>query len=826
MINLVTLFHLNRRLNQLAGISFNLCEQQAPYRSRNMLKHFFNIMLRNLVKHKGFSFISIAGLAIGLAAFILISLWVQNELSYDRYHEKAGEIYRLIYKNGDSYSAVTHFPLANALKASFPEVENAVRIEGSPQMICRFQDKVFYEDRILVADGSLFDIFSFPFIHGDPATALSKPGDIVLTASMAKKYFGSQDALGKTLMINDQFPGTVTGIVEDVPENSHFTFDFLVPMSMMKLIGVDTESWNSTAIYTYILLNNSADVSQVRTKLAGFLQNYIPDTSTELQMQPLTKIYLSSGFEFDLKGLGDVRYVYIFSIIALLILLIASINYLNLETARSFQCAREIGVRKVAGAGEFQLVQQITGESILHVTLAMSFALILTSFALPVFQQMTGKSVSLSFSDPRLLALIGGIILLTGLLSSLYPALVLASFKPIEVLKSSVSVFSLKRYFSMKNSRRILVIFQFTCSVLLVIATLVISRQLNYIHSQKLGFDSSHVVYFPLGNAGDKYNLLRQELINSPVVQNVALAEGLPTAASPRSGDIHWAGQDETHLEAIFKYADADYLKLLNTEFAAGRNFSRDLSSEGRTEYILNETAINRIGIVDPIGKQLSLNGNQGTITGIIEDAHFRSFHHAIDPMIFRRIPDTNSMYALVHGMVYIKLNPGNLQQSLTSVRSIVQSVAGNLPPDYHFLDQTYDQLYASESRMETIFDCAALIAIAIACIGLFGLASFLTERRSKEIGLRKVLGATQSDIAVRLSGEFLIGILIANVIAWPIAWYFLRRWLQNFVYRIDLTIWPFLGAGTAVLAIALLTVSWQTIRAATANPVDALRYE
>lgn len=789
-----------------------------------MLTNELKIVFRNLYQHKRTSLINILGLAVGLACFLLIALWVQDELSFDRYHQHAGDIYRIVYKDAEQTSAVTHYPLAHALKESIPGIEQSARMEGSPRMICRYRDKVFYEDRILLGDATLFDIFTFPFIRGNPQTALNRPGDLVITESMARKYFGQDDPMGKTIMINGQFPCTVTGLVQDVPKNSHFRFDFLIPMDMLKIIGVDMESWNSTGIYTYVRLSEQADPEQVQSKIAGFLENFLPGTQMQLVMQPLTKIYLSSGFQFDVKGLGDIRYVYLFSILGGLILLIACLNYINLATARSLRRRGEIGVRKVVGAVKSQLVGQLFIESLVYVVLAMGLALVLAELSLPAFQQMTGKALTIPYSDIRTLLFLLGLVVLTSLASGIYPALILSDFQPIETIKTST--FFRDKQFSLKNSRRIFVVIQFMCSILLIIATIVITQQRRFIREQKLGFDKEHVIYFPLGNTGSKYDILKSELLKNPSITQVALSQYLPTAGSPRSGDIRWESQENRQISAIYKYIDPNYLNLLETEFAEGRNFSGGSPVDKSEGFILNETAVSQMGLKSPLGKRISLNGQQGHIVGVIKDAYFRSFHHVIEPIIFRQIPDENSLAALVQGIVYIRFSPGDLQATISSMQVTIQRVVGDLPSEYHFLDQEYEALYSAEARMGTLFNFATIIAIVLASIGLFGLSAFLIEQRTKEIGIRKVLGATESGLVLLLSREFIVGIIVANILAWPVAWYAMHKWLQNFAYRIDLTIWPFIIAGATALVIALVTISWQAIRTARANPMESLRYE
>ncbi|MDH4195936.1 MAG: ABC transporter permease [Candidatus Aminicenantes bacterium] len=790
-----------------------------------MIKNYLTVTLRNLRKHKAYSLINITGLAIGMACSILILLWVRDELGFDRFHANAGRLYR-VYRDEavtapGSGSALTSPPIAAAFKKDFPEVLKATRFGTWQRRLVAIGDKSFTEAAYMHADPDFFGMFTFPFVKGNPETALSEPYSVVLTESAAAKYFGVDEPLGRSLNVDRTFDVVVTGVVQDPPANSSLTFDLLSPFKILltEYVGdKNSENWGFNSFSTFLLLAPSVRAADFNAKLEGYLQRYVEEDTDRLAVQPLTDIHLRSTLGHDYNNRGAIKYVWIFSALALFILAIASINFMNLTTARSANRAREVGLRKVVGARRPQLVRQFFAESILMSLLALGLALILVELFLPPFNALSGKELKTDW-----LANLPGFIgclclaLATGFFSGTYPAFFLSSFRPIRVLKGS-----LRTAGGGSALRKTLVIIQFSLSVFLITGTAVISRQLNYMRTKDLGFHKERIIHLRLfGELVGKYPVIRERLLRNPDVVAVTASLSLPTNIQNSPGTPEWEGKDpDATMEIKADFVDFDYAETFGIPIVAGRSFSRNFATDADEAYLVNEEAVRRMGLAAPaVGKRFAFWGRQGRIVGVMKDAHFQTFHQRIEPLVFKIFPDW-------FRFLYIKVRAGDTASALTSIEKTWTSLGLGYPFDYRFLDEDFENLYRTEARMGTLFRTFAGLAVFIACLGLFGLASFMAEQRTKEIGIRRILGASVPRITAMMSREFASWVLVANLVAWPAAWYFMSRWLQGFIYRADLSPWSFVVSGAVALAIALVTVVTLSVRAASGSPADALRYE
>jgi putative ABC transport system permease protein len=807
-----------------------------------MFKNYLKIAMRNFFKHKGFSFINIFGLAVGVACCLMIVLYVFDEISYDRYHEKADQIYRVgidgFINNIEFHGVITCSPMAKTLVREFPEIEAATRLRNFGFPVFRYEDKVFSEERVFWVDRSFFDIFTVPFIKGDPRTALTEPNTIVLTRSMALKYFSREDPLGKSINADQRRDYLITGVVEDVPHNSHFHYDFLASLSTYD----DSRSpiWISNNYYTYVLLRKDASPKAFEAKLVELVKKYVgPQIKVAAGItldqfyesggkwgyfiQPLTDIHLHSHLEFEVEPNGDIAYVYIFSIIAIGILLVAGINFVNLATARSVNRAREVAIRKTVGSRKPQLIRQFLAETILMSFIAVLLALIAVQILLPSFNAITGKDLSIPYIEnvytiPALL----GMVLMVGILAGIYPAFFLASFDPAIVLKSDTMGRTRK-----SNLRNVLVVFQFTVSIVLIVGTFIVNRQLKYIQSKNLGFNKDQIIVVKkTDDIGNQIQTFRQELVKNAKVINATntgrlFGETFGNSAFKLAG----ATGEETHLLSTY-FTDSHFVDTYQIEMAAGRYFEEGRQTDQQS-VVLNEAASKELGLTDPIGKQIiALGPTQDrsqtfTIIGVMKDFHFESLHFKIRPLIIALWqPNNRGRY------VSVRVHSGGVRETLGFLDSIWGKFAGNQAFEYEFFDDHFAQIYQAEERTGQIFFAFSFLAIIVASLGLLGLAAFIAERRTKEIGIRKVLGATESKIILLLSKQFTKWALLSNLFAWPIAYYFMHKWLQRFAFQPGMSFWSFLMASLVVFVIALLTVSYQTIKAARANPVDLLRYE
>ena len=807
-----------------------------------MFNNHIKIAIRHFLRHKGFSFINIFGLAIGIACCLMIVLFVLDEVSFDRYHENADQIYRVGingYINNTSFQGVvTCAPMAQTLVREYPEVTAATRLRNFGFPVFRYGDKVYSEERVFWVDQSFFDVFSVSFIKGDIKTALQEPNTIVLTRSMAIKYFGDEDPLGKSLNADNRRDYLITGVIEDTPRNSHFHYDFLASLSTYG----DSRSpvWVSNNYHTYLLLQKGASARTFEDKLVELVKKYVgPQIQAAAGIsleqffesggewgyfiQPLTSIHLHSHYEFELEPNGDIAYVYIFSVIAIGILLVACINFVNLATARSVNRAREVAIRKTVGSRRTQLIRQFLAETTLMSFIAVLLALFFVQLLLPSFNNITSKVLSIPYFEniytiPALL----GVVLFIGVLAGIYPAFFLASFDPAIVLKSETMGRAKK-----SNLRNALVVFQFTVSIVLIVGTFVVDKQLRYIQNMNLGFNKDQIVIVKkTDDLSNQIQTFRQELLKNARVVN-ASNTGRLIGQSFGNSAFKLAGEtgEETHLLWTY-FTDPHFVDTYQIEMAAGRYFEEGRQSDQQT-VVINETAVKDLGVTDPVGKQIVALGptreqeQAFTIIGVMKDFHFESLHSEIRPLI-----------ALLYGpnnrgrFVSVRVNSEGIRETMAFLESTWRRFAGSQAFEYEFFDDHFSKIYRAEERTGQIFFAFSLLAIVIASMGLFGLAAFTSEQRTKEIGIRKVLGATESKIVFLLSKQFTKWVILSNIIAWPVAYYFMHRWVQRFAFRPSISVWSFLLASFIVLIIALFTVSYQTIKAARSDPVELLRYE
>jgi putative ABC transport system permease protein len=756
-------------------------------------------------------------MAIGMASAILILLWVQDEWSYDRHFENADDLYRVIenlYPSGGEVSTIAPTPgaLASALKEEYPEIIRSSRYTPCPLTLKKGDD--FIEETVAVVDKDFLKMFNIQFVRGDINTALNEPHNIVITEEMAHMYFGDEDALGKTLSSRG-YDVTVTGVVQRLPHNSHIQFNFLVPIEWLTELGANINDWGER-FYTYIELYKGTDSKIVDKKILDFVKKHNKGSNSEILLQNIKKIHLFSSrkYTYDISGHGDITYVRIMSLIAIFILLIACINFMNLSTAQSARRAREIGIRKVAGANKRKIIVQFLGESLLIVFVAYAIAMIIVELLLPGFNNLIGKQLDVNYQRAGLYIGLITVVLFCGLLAGSYPAFYLSSFKPLDIIKGVIN----KNHGNAKF-RRVLVIFQFSLSVMLIICTLIVGNQLNYLKNKNLGFNKDNIGYFmfPTFPRDPGLETLKKELSNNPDILSVTKAWN-PFYNEGTSDGYNWAGKKEGD-DVLFHTlgADVDYAKTYQLELKEGRFFSSEFSTDA-TAVVINEEAAKIMDFKNPIGEIITTpEGSKLTIIGVVKDFHFQSLHYKIEPLIMQISASNN---------FYIRMKPDKITSTVESIKKIYQSFNPGLPIDFHFLDDDYDNLYRTEQRIGKIVGYFSFLAIIISCLGLIGLSSFMTERRTKEIGIRKVNGAKSIEIFFLLSKEYIIWVMISIIIACPIAWYAMHKWLHNFAYRINISWWVFALAGAIALVVALLTVGFQSYKAASKNPVEALRYE
>ncbi|MCX2739491.1 ABC transporter permease [Pontibacter anaerobius] len=784
-----------------------------------MTKNYLKMAYRNLMRHKVFSLINISGLALGMTCSILILLWVQDEVSFDRFHDKIERVYQVMEVQsypgaGDFETQATPGQLAEAMQQELPEVEQAIRYTWPMPMLLS-HGELGFKGQATYAEQQFFEVFSFPLIQGDAKQALQQPNSVVISDSMAYKLFGSTDVVGKLLKLNNAESYKVTGVMAAVPRNSSMQFDYVMPIEdyVRKPENEWLKHWGNNGLMTYLLLKPGIDVAAFDKKIGPFIKQRYEASNVELFLHPYGDLHLYS-FQKSGSNPGMILYVRIFAVVAIFLLVIACINFMNLATARSAKRAKEVGVRKAIGAHKSSLISQFIIESMLVAFIALFLAMNLTGMLLPYFNDFTGKEIQFDLTDPSLLLLLLGVTLFTGLVSGSYPAFFLSSFNPALVLKGTVKLNK-----GVANFRKGLVVFQFSLSALLIVSTLVVALQLHYIRNRNIGMNRENVLSVELeGNLQKKYDVVKRELMEVPGVLAVSAANRNPIAISHNTGDVKWKGK-EVNADILVDVMDVDFgfLEMMEIELKEGRAFSEDFGKDS-TAFIINEEAARQMNMKEPVGQWLSI-WNEGHIVGVVKDFHSSSLHGKTKPLAMRVRPEEVSA-------MFVRVAGGQTEQVLAEMERIAKQHNPAFPFQYRFLDEQYEQMYRSEAMMGKLTTAFASIAIFISCLGLFGLALFTAEQRTKEIGIRKVLGASVSGIVFMLSKDFLKLVLVANLVALPLGWYFMSGWLNDYAYRTELSWWIFALAFVATIIIALVTLSFHAVKTAVANPINSLRAE
>jgi len=788
-----------------------------------MIKNYLKTAWRNLIRNKSFSVINISGLALGITCSLLIVLWVTDEQKVDAFHANSDYLYLVIERNSfdgkTEASYLTQGLLADELKRVIPEVQFAAALENNNSINFVTSNKTGKMEGSF-AGADFFKMFSYPLLQGTETDALLNPGSIAISRKMAEYFFNSADqAIGKTISYANGDNLLVSAVFENIPANSSQQFDFLRTWKDYVNQNAWTSNWNSTSPATLVQLQKDADLTKVQSRIKDFIHLYRPKTTgshTELELQSYREKYLHSTFKDGYIDGGRIEYVRLFTLVAIFILIIACINFMNLATARAGKRAKEVGVRKAIGAVRSVLIGQFVSEAILITFMAAIIALILTVSILPVFNALTGKQLFVPFSNPLFWLGLSGLLIITGFIAGSYPALFLSSLKPVRVLKGTLRFGKGALIF-----RKGLVVFQFALSIILMISMVVIHRQMAYTQSKHLGYDRDNLIYLPVeGEMTRNYPLFKEQANKLAGITNVSIMKETPTVIGHHKTDVEWQGKDPN---LFTSFSDAavgyDFVKTLKLKIKEGRDFDKAFGMDS-LGFIVNETAVKKIGYTDPIGQPLSLGNRKGTIIGVVEDFHFNSMHQAIEPLIVRL--DESPAW----GTILIRTAAGQTKQAVAGLQTLTKDMNPKFPFTYEFSDQAYAKLYHSEEIVSKLTNGFALLAIVISCLGLFGLAMFTASQRVKEIGVRKVLGATVQDIVVLLSANFLKPVVIGILVAFPVAGLIMNQWLQDFAYKIDIEWWIYALAGLATVVIALLTVSFESIRSALTNPVKNLRSE
>ena len=805
-----------------------------------MLKNYFKITLRNIRRNKTYSIINIIGLAVGMACFIFIALYVNYEFSYDKFHRDSNRIYR-IDLNYDYTSAgsdifnKTPAPLADAIKSDCPGIECAARLREEPRStLIRTGENSYMEDKFFYTDPEFLKMFSFPLLYGNPKTALTEPYSIIITREIAGKYFSDENPIGKTITvdrIHQQQPYTVTGVIEKPPSNSHIQFKFLASFSTLykQQISKNYEHslhWNASGFYTYIKIKRNISLKSIEAGLTEIVKKYKGyDSKIRFLLEPIARIHLYQNWEKDIEPAGDIRYIYLFTAVGFFILLIAYFNYINISTSRSVKRAKEVGLRKVVGANKTQLLKQFLNESVIYSFLGFCSAILIVELTSPYFKSFFGKEIQLSiFADVKMLSGLLGISLLAGCIAGIYPAYYISLFKPIQIFKGTTKI-KTKSFFGLRNS---LVVFQFVISAILISGTITIFNQLHYMQNKKLGMKKDHIVTIKVfdEHLQKNYESFFNELNSNPHIIETSASQSLPPGSSGMA-NIDWDGRTNSDISLMYGIrADNHFAHLYEIPAIRGNDYAEKDYSSSKSYFLLNQSAIKALGWKNAVGRRFGWNDTRkenGEVIGIVDDFHFFPLNRKIEPLAIE----------------LVGLHLKNWKPRFFSIKISSQDIPGTLsliedkwkqhsqyPLQLEFFDKRMDSIYRDEQKLAQIFNTFALIAVLIGCIGLYGLTSSSVEQRIKEIGIRKVLGASISQVLSLLSKETIVCILIANIIACPAAYYFMNKWLQNFAYRIEISWWIFALAGGIVLVIALATVSFQAVKAATANPVKSLRYE
>jgi putative ABC transport system permease protein len=796
-----------------------------------MLKNYIKIAFRNILKHKGHAFINIAGLAIGMAVCILITLWVIDELSFDRFHDRADRIYRLICDANVGGNAllipISNAPAAPAMVSDFPEIAAAARIDETQNIAVQHGSAQFLEKDIFYGDNDIFKIFSFPIIRGDAQSPLAAPYTLVISEEIAEKYFGDSNPIGQTFRFDNEDEYTITAVMANIPSNSQLQFNMLASFETLYAENPEQmNQWISFTYYTYVLLEKGSHPKMLEAKFPGFVDKYMgKQLSTfggtiKYLLQPLTDIHLYSNLVYDFPGNGNIAYVYLFAGIALFVLLIACCNFINLTTARSITRANEIAVRKTFGADKQSLIKQFLGEAVIYSILASLLALVIVELFLPVFNSISQRQLGLDrFEAPWIMAGFAVLAVLVGLLAGSYPALYLSSMRPYQILKGTTG-----KGRSRSRLRQGLVIGQFAISIVLIIGTLVVHSQINFMQNRDLGYAKEQILIIP--DVQGQVNTVKTELKRVPGVLSVAAVSEAIGESSSRSVFVPEGFSEDQSQIMNYLEVDHDFISTLGIDIVSGRDFSPDFPSDTNDAVIINEMAARTFGWDDPVGKTIKdpdptdsgMDWHERTVIGVVKDFHSYSLHYPIEPMYITPESDIN--------VLVLRINAFDKDKTLAALKEQWSGIFPNLPFDYYFLDELFESMYEAEVRFGRITIGFGLLAILIACLGLFGLASYAAEQRTREIGIRKVLGASVSGILQLVTKEFILLVLIANIIAWPAAYFSMNKWLQDFAYRIDIGLGIFIISAAIAIIIALLTVSYQALRAARTNPAETLKYE
>ncbi len=791
-----------------------------------MIRNFFSIAFRNVLKYKGFTFINVAGLAVGLAASLLILLWVQDELSFEKYNKNPQEIYRVeedqFYSGARYHVTVTPYPSGPVWKQQIPEITEQTRVHPwIPRLLFRSGDKLFFETSIIAADSTFLNIFNFPLVAGDPETALKAPKSIILSEKLALKYFGERNPVGKSITIENKYEFMVTGVLKKLPKNSMFNFEAVIPFTFLKDLGQVYDGWGSNSYSTFVRLKDGADIQAVNKKLTDIVVEHDPQITTKFMVFPLLDIHLHQQFGFR-ETKGPVVIVIIFALIAIFVLLIACINFINLSTARASSRGKEIGIKKVSGADQKSLITQFMLESLLLVGAALVLALILVGLFLSVFNMVSGKSFSLSdLFQAKFIVSFLTVGLFAGLISGMYPAFFLSSFKPIQVLKGESESGR-----SHGKMRHVLVVVQFTLSMLIGISAIFTYLQLKFMLEKDLGFNKNNLIGIQMAdNMRNKYYSLKSEMSKENLIQGVTASLWNPVNIGSNSGGASWEGKDPEKDVLIGTNAvDYDYLKTMQMQLVSGRDFSRDYPADMARDtlgnFLINEEAVRIMNIGDPVGKGFRFMGINGRIVGVMKNFHFKGADQPIEPVAFA-LTDTSSLR-----LILIRLSPSDVKGSLKAVERIWKEIVPEYPLQYSFVDQDYENQFKTMVRLTGLLKYFTILAVIIASLGLFGLASYSAERRTNEVGIRKVMGAGVFSVMYTLAKEFLILVFLAVIIAVPVGWFLVTKLLRQFAYRIDINPLVFAGISAAAILIAILTVSFQAYRASGTNPAEALKVE
>ncbi len=790
-----------------------------------MISNYIKVAIRNLLRQKGFSFINILGLALGITCTALIGMWVNDELSYDRFHKDYDRMYRITATLPELkvHAAVSSAPLAIAIKNELPEVEEAVRISNFNRDLMQVGDVKFEEKGIIYADSNFFKMFTFPFIKGDIERALQNPEGIVITEEMAMKYFGSTDVIEKTIRKNNKDDFTITGVIANIPDNSHLQFDFVQPMRYLARTNRDLKEniWDNFNFFTYIKLNDKAQqskaaIADLEKKMQAIYRKNEAVLKVGFVLQPLEKVHLYSNFLADLPGHGNAQNVYVFMVVAVFILVVACLNFMNLATARAARRAKEVGLRKVVGAIRRHLIGQFLAESLVVALLSLVLALLIIYLVLPYFNTLGGKNLTLDFTNMKIIAGLLGITVITGLLAGSYPALYLSGFVPAKVLKGNFTGGGSGSLF-----RNTMVVIQFAVSISLIVGTTIVYQQLKYIQQLNLGYDKENLLYVQMsGELWSKYDALRTSLGNNRLTSQYSFISDLPTTSSGATISVEWTGKDPNTQPLFYNLAiDENFEEVFKATILEGHGYGENAQADS-VNIIVNEEALKTMDMTleSAVGTKITVWGKERTIIGVVKNFNFKPVQETIGPMFLNR--NTWGGYAIVRTL------PGETENTIAALEQICKTINPSYPFHYSFLDQDIANLYKAEQRLGSLFNVFAVLAIVISCLGLYGLSAYLAERRTRELGIRKVLGASGFQLVYLLSATFTRPILIATAIAVPLAWYGMGQWLNNFAYHVSIDWTIFLVAFLSALIIAWLTVSFESIKAATTNPVKSLRSE